>query len=263
MFAGICARNVWMFAHWAWRRMSDCSYAAMSNHKLTVANLCVKSNSMWTNFADNGKIHMCMYNVCTLYTTAVGVISPRQLAHCLHRNEYDIWCNVCWTLVWGRVIGKLFEGKCWRGNVCGEICSVKCSARCARTAHASLMGAYAPKRSANRALSWEEQRSSNNIWVIVHMLFVGREGEYLSTYVVCWTRVRVLIERLFDFNLLCLQRMAQLSDLVIWCARNWWMFGATVFCSLRSHGTRLLLTQQSKPCLVMGKAGVCACVVIS
>ena len=29
----------------------------MSNHKLTVANLCVKSNSMWTNFADNGKIH--------------------------------------------------------------------------------------------------------------------------------------------------------------------------------------------------------------
>ena len=60
--------------------MSDCSYAAMSNHKLTVANLCVKSNSLWTNFADNGKIHTCMYNVCTLYTTAVGVISPRQLA---------------------------------------------------------------------------------------------------------------------------------------------------------------------------------------
>ena len=60
--------------------MSDCSYAAISNHKLTVANLCVKSNSMWTNFADNGKIHTCMYNVCTLYTTAVGVISPRQLA---------------------------------------------------------------------------------------------------------------------------------------------------------------------------------------
>ena len=60
--------------------MSDCSYAAMSNHKLTVANLCVKSNSMWTNFADNGKIHTCMYNVCTLYTTAVGVILPRQLA---------------------------------------------------------------------------------------------------------------------------------------------------------------------------------------
>ena len=60
--------------------MSDYSYAAMSNHKLTVDNLCVKSNSMWTNFADNGKIHMCMYNVCTLYITAVGVISPRQLA---------------------------------------------------------------------------------------------------------------------------------------------------------------------------------------
>lgn len=37
-----------------------------------------------------------MYNVCTLYTTAVGVISPRQLACYLHRNKYDIWCNVCW-----------------------------------------------------------------------------------------------------------------------------------------------------------------------
>ena len=84
--------------------MSDCSYAAMSNHKLTLANLCVKSNSMWTNFADNGKIHTCMYNVCTLYTTAVGVISPRQLARCLHRNEYDIWCNVCWTLVRGGIL---------------------------------------------------------------------------------------------------------------------------------------------------------------
>ena len=99
----------------------------------------------------------------------------------------------------------------------------KRSVRCAHTAHASLMGAYAPKRSANRAWSCEGQRSS----------------------------------------VLRLQRMAQLSDLVIWFARNWWMFGATVFCSLRSHGTRLLLTQQSKPCLVMGKAGVCACVVIS
>ena len=59
---------------------------------------------MWTNFADNGKIHMCMYNVCTMYTTAVGVILPRQLAWCLHRNEYDIWCNVYWTLVWGSVL---------------------------------------------------------------------------------------------------------------------------------------------------------------
>ena len=68
----------------------------MSNHKLTVANLCVKSNSLWTNFADNGNKCLRMYNVCTMYTTAVGVISPRQLACCLHRNKYDIWCNVCW-----------------------------------------------------------------------------------------------------------------------------------------------------------------------
>jgi hypothetical protein len=45
-----------------------------------------------------------MYNVCTLYTTAVGVILPRQLARYLHRNEYDIWCNVCWTLVRGGIL---------------------------------------------------------------------------------------------------------------------------------------------------------------
>ena len=41
-----------------------------------------------------------------------------------------------------------------------------------------------------------------------------------------------------------------------------------VFCSLRSHGTRfaygrLRAQALSQPCLVMGKAGVCACVVIS
>ena len=36
----------------------------------------------------------------------------------------------------------------------------KRSARFARTAHASLMGAYAPKRSANRAWSREGRRSS-------------------------------------------------------------------------------------------------------
>ena len=45
-----------------------------------------------------------MYNVCTMYTTAVGVILPRQLARCVHRNEYDIWCNVCWTLVRGGIL---------------------------------------------------------------------------------------------------------------------------------------------------------------
>lgn len=192
----------------------------MSNHKLTVANLCVKSNSMWTNFADNGKIHTCMYNVCTMYTTAVGVILPRQLACCLHRNEYDIWCNVCWTLVWGSVIGKLFEGKCWRGNVGGKV--------------------FGSLRSHGTRFAYGRLRA-----------------QALSQPCLVKERWRGVL------SVLCLQRMAQLSDLVIWCARNWWMFGATVFCSLRSHGTRLLLTQQSKPCLVMGKAGVCACVVIS
>ena len=139
MFAGICARNVWMFAH----------------DKLTVANLCVKSNSMWTNFADNGKIHTCMYNVCTMYVQCI----PRQLAW-FHHGSWRVVCtemntifgatfvgrcmyNVyalyvrCmyarWKLVndWRRFIanagsrtcyrravrGKLLAGKCWRGNV--------------------------------------------------------------------------------------------------------------------------------------------------
>ena len=66
--------------------------------------------------------------VCTMYVQCI----PRQLARCLHRNEYDIWCNVCW------------DAGSWRYSV-----------RFAHTAHASLMGASAPKRSANRALSWE------------------------------------------------------------------------------------------------------------
>ena len=145
------------------------------------------------------------------FTTAVGVIVYTEMN----------------TIFGATFVGHWFvdalSANCSRETVSGEMLTGKCSVRFAHTAHASLMGAYAPKRSANSALSWEGQRSS----------------------------------------VLCLQRMAQLSDLVIWCARNWWMFGATVFCSLRSHGTRLLLTQQSKPCLVMGKARVCACVVIS
>ena len=137
--------------------MSDCSYVAMSNHKLTVANLCVKSNSMWTNFADNGKIHKRMYNVCTMYTTAVGVILARQLA----RFRY-VFCSLRSHGTRDKA-GSIID-RCYR-----ERLAWKCSARCAHTAHASLMGAYAPKRSANRALSWEGQRSSDNIWAIVHM----------------------------------------------------------------------------------------------
>lgn len=152
--------------------MSDCSYAAMSNHKLTVANLCVKSNSMWTNFADNGKIHTRMYNVCTLYTTAVGVISPRQLA-------------------------------CFR--------YVFCSLR----SHGTR----------------DEARS------IIDKVYRER---------LAWKRYRRVV------------RGKLLAGKCLWGN----VFGE-VFCSLRSHGTRLSLTLQAKPCLVMGKAGVCACVVIS
>ena len=116
-----------------------------------------------------------MYNVCTMYTTAVGVISPRQLACCLHRNEYDIWCNVCWETFCslrshgtrdkaGSIIDKghrerwfvdVLSASCSRETVSGEMFAGKRSVRFAHTAHASLMGAYAPKRSANRALSRE------------------------------------------------------------------------------------------------------------
>ena len=150
MFALICARNVWMFAHWAF-----------AHDKLTVANLCVKSNSMWTNFADNGKIHTRMYNVCTLYTTAVGVILARQLA-CFR----CVFCSL-------RSHGTRFAYGRLRAQALSQPCLV--------------MG-----------------RAKVEQW-------------YMSdcSYVVCWTWARALAERLFDFNLLCLQRMAQLSVLCL------------------------------------------------
>ena len=47
----------------------------------------------------------------------------------------------------------VLSANCSRENVGGEMFAGKRSVRCAHTAHASLMGAYAPKRSANRALS--------------------------------------------------------------------------------------------------------------
>ena len=145
--------------------MSDCSYAAMSNHKLTVANLCVKSNSMCTNFADNGKIHTCMYNVCTMYVRCI----PRQLAW-FHHGSWRVVCTEMNTIFGATFVGHWFVGvfcslrshgtrdkagsiidKGYRERVLRAR-----SAHCAHTAHASLMGAYAPKRSANRALSRED-----------------------------------------------------------------------------------------------------------
>ena len=120
MFAGTCARNVWMFAHWAWRHMSDCSYAAMSNHKLTVANLCAKSDSIWTNFADNGKIHTCMYNVRTTYTTAVGVILPRQLA----RFRY-VFCSLRSHGTRDKAVSII--DRCYRERWFVEVLSASCS----------------------------------------------------------------------------------------------------------------------------------------
>lgn len=133
----------------------------MSNHKLTVANLCVKSNSMWTNFADNGNKRLCMYNVYTMYTTAVGVILARQLARLfapkwiryLMQRLLDTVCTMYVRCMYAR--WRLVND--WRRFI-ANVLVWKCSVRFAHTAHASLMGAYAPKRSANRALSWEGRR---------------------------------------------------------------------------------------------------------
>lgn len=50
---------------------------------------------------------------------------------------------------------EALSANCSRETVSGEMFAWKRSVRFAHTAHASLMGAYAPKRSANRAWSWE------------------------------------------------------------------------------------------------------------
>lgn len=54
-----------------------------------------------------------------------------------------------------RLFGSVFArlGVECSTEVIANVCSNMCSVRCAHTAHASLMGAYAPKRSANRAWS--------------------------------------------------------------------------------------------------------------
>ena len=71
--------------------------------------------------------------VCTMYVQCI----PRQLAWFYHGS----WRIVCTEM--NTIFGATFVGKC--------------SVRFAHTAHASLMGAYAPKRSANRAWSWAGQ----------------------------------------------------------------------------------------------------------
>ena len=90
-----------------------------------------------------------------MYTTAVGVILPRQLAHCLHRNEYDIWRNVCgetfcslhshgtrdkaWSIIdkgyRERVSVEALSASCSRETVGEEMFVGKRSVRCAHTAH--------------------------------------------------------------------------------------------------------------------------------
>lgn len=55
----------------------------------------------------------------------------------------------------GRWFVEVLSANCSRETVSGEMFVGKRSVHFAHTAHASLMGAYAPKRSANRALSRE------------------------------------------------------------------------------------------------------------
>lgn len=89
----------------------------------------------------------CMYTVYhgswRDFTTAVGTIV------CTEMN----------TIFGATFVGRWFEdvlsANCSRENVSGKMFVGKRSVRFAHTAHASLMGAYAPKRSANRALSRE------------------------------------------------------------------------------------------------------------
>lgn len=83
----------------------------------------------------------CMYNVYTLYVRAMMVSQ---------------WLTEVYRERW---FADALSANCSRENVGGEMFAGKRSARFAHTAHASLMGAYAPKRSANRALS-REGRSS-------------------------------------------------------------------------------------------------------
>lgn len=85
------------------------------------------------------------------FTTAVGVFV------CTEMNM------IFGATFVGRWFVDALSANCSRENVGGEMLAGKCLARCARTAHASLMGAYAPKRSANRVWSREGQRSSDNI----------------------------------------------------------------------------------------------------
>ena len=105
-----------------------------------------------------------------MYTTAVGVISPRQLAcfryvFCSLRSHgtRDKAGSIIDKGYRERWFVEVLSASCSRETVSGEMFVGKRSVRFAHTAHASLMGAYAPKRSANRALSREGQRSSDNI----------------------------------------------------------------------------------------------------
>ena len=70
-------------------------------------------------------------------------------------------CTEMNTIFGATFVGHWFvdvlSANCSRETVSGEMFAGKRSVRFAHTAHASLMGAYAPKRSANRAWSWEKR----------------------------------------------------------------------------------------------------------
>ena len=87
------------------------------------------------------------------FGTAVGAIVCAEMntifgATFVGRWFVEVFCSL-------RSHGTRDEAGSIIDRCCRERLAWKCSVRFAHTAHASLMGAYAPKRSANRALSRE------------------------------------------------------------------------------------------------------------
>lgn len=62
---------------------------------------------MWTNFADNGKIHTCMYNVCTMYVQC----TPRQLAW-FHHGSWRVICTEMNTIFGATFVGHRMYNVC-------------------------------------------------------------------------------------------------------------------------------------------------------
>ena len=89
------------------------------------------------------------------FTTAVGAIACTEMntifgATFVGHWFVEVFCSLRSHGTRDKAVSIIDKG--YRKHVLGA-----CSVRFAHTAHASLMGAYAPKRSANRALSREKR----------------------------------------------------------------------------------------------------------